>query len=146
MTLEPQGSYVSTSRERSTVVLGLGLDLVDVETVALAIARDASCAAGWCTEAEVAALGPRATDAHALAGRIAAKEAVTKALGTGFAGEVAWQDVELVAEPTGQLSVLLSGGARTAAEAAGVARVLVSITHTAKTAGACALALANESS
>ena len=126
------------------MVIGLGLDLVEIETIALAIARDTSCAAGWCTEAELAALRDRTMDARTLAGRIAAKEAVAKALGTGFAGEVAWQDVELPPEPAGGVSVRLSGQAQVAAEARGVALILVSITHTTKTAGACAVALGRE--
>lgn len=125
------------------MILGLGLDLVDVETIALAIRRDSSCAEAWCTAEEIAALGDRVSDPKALAGRVAAKEAVAKAIGTGFAGNVAWQDVELVARPTGALDVRLSEGAKEAADGIGVARILVSVTHTEKTAGACAIALAS---
>ena len=122
-------------------MLGVGLDLVEIETLALALRRDASCGEAWCTEAELAALGARATSADALAGRVAAKEAIVKALGVGFAGDVAWQDVEILPRPTGAVDVRLSGGAREAADAMGVRRVMVSITHTASTAGACAIAL-----
>jgi len=123
------------------MVLGIGLDLVDVETIERAFRLDSSCAKGWCTEAEIFSLGPRASDPKTLAGRVAAKEAVVKALGTGFAGVVAWQDVEIVPLASGAVTVRLSGGAKVAADSLRSARVLVSITHTERAAGACAIAL-----
>lgn len=126
------------------MLIGLGLDLVDISTITLAIARDSTCAASWCTEAELQALGPRASDAKSVAGRIAAKEAVAKALGVGFAGDVAWQDIEIVPTPTGSVAVQLSGGAYEAAKVLGATRVLVSLSHTNTTAAACAVALGSQ--
>lgn len=44
-----------------------------------------------------------------LAGRFAAKEAVLKVLGTGWTGKIAWTDVEVISQPSGQPRILLSG-------------------------------------
>jgi holo-[acyl-carrier protein] synthase len=123
------------------MIVGLGLDLVEVDSIAAAMRRDDECAFAWLTEREIEQLGPRAAKPDVIAGRVAAKEAVAKALGTGFAGDVAWQDVEVLAGAEGASTVTLSGGAADAAAALGAVRVLVSITHTARNAAACAVAL-----
>jgi holo-[acyl-carrier protein] synthase len=74
-------------------------------------------------------------------GRIAAKEAVVKALGCGFNDDVAWQDVEIWNTAAGAPTVQLSGGAATVAAALGVSSVLVSISHTPELATASAIAV-----
>ena len=75
------------------------------------------------------------------AGRFAAKEAVVKALGVGFSGDIAWIDVEILRQPTGAPHVHLSGGALAVAQALGVTRWLVSISHDESHAIASAIAL-----
>jgi holo-[acyl-carrier protein] synthase len=126
------------------MILGLGMDIVEVETIAGAMRRDGDCAAGWFTEREITALGERAKLPKVLAGRIAAKEAVVKSLGTGFAGDVAWQDVEVLTVPDGAPAVELSGGAALAADRKGITHVMVTITHTERVAAACAIAIAGQ--
>lgn len=123
------------------MLTGIGMDIIEVETVALALRRDPDCALAWFSERELLQLGERATIPKVLAGRIAAKEAVAKALATGFAGDVTWQDVEIIAAVDGAPFVELSGAAKTAAKVAGTMRVLVTISHTERTAAACAIAL-----
>jgi holo-[acyl-carrier protein] synthase len=59
-----------------------------------------------------------------------------KAIGTGWGTVVAWRDVEVVSAPGGAPSLRLSGGALRLAEARGVRRSLVSLTHTGAVAGA----------
>ena len=75
------------------------------------------------------------------AGRFAAKEAVVKALGTGFSGDIAWTDVEILRQPTGAPTVHLSGGALAIAQSLGVTGWLVSISHDESHAIASAIAL-----
>jgi holo-[acyl-carrier protein] synthase len=77
------------------------------------------------------------------AGRYAAKEAVVKALGTGFSDNVAWLDVEIRRRPAGGVEVHLSGGADEIATALGVTRWLVSISHSGGYAVASAIALSD---
>ncbi len=122
-------------------VRGLGLDLVPIETIRLALRRDADAAYAWLTKAEVEALGERASSAETLAGRVAAKEAVAKSLGCGFDGEVAWQDVIISVDDAGALVAILTGGAAIVAEQMRVRQILLSITHAGEYAAASACAL-----
>lgn len=75
------------------------------------------------------------------AGRLAAKEAVVKALGTGFTGGVAMRQVEIVRLPDGSPGVRLRGAAKEAAEKLGVGRWFISISHTEAVAIASAIAV-----
>jgi holo-[acyl-carrier protein] synthase len=94
------------------------------------------------TEAEQAQADPEPHRAQYFAGRYAAKEAVVKALGTGFSDEVTWHDVEILRSETGAPSVNLSDGALEAANALGITRWLLSISHGDAFAIASALAVA----
>ena len=72
-----------------------------------------------------------------LAGRWAAKEAVSKVLGLGVRG-IGWREIEIERLPTGQPSVRLHGRAARRAEQLGMARIAVSISHEADYAVAIA--------
>jgi hypothetical protein len=63
-----------------------------------------------------------------MAGRWAAKEAVSKVLGLGVRG-IGWRDIEIERLPTGQPAVRLHGRAERRAEQLGMGRVAISITH-----------------
>ncbi|NQU75942.1 MAG: holo-ACP synthase [Planctomycetes bacterium] len=76
-----------------------------------------------------------------LAGRFAAKEAVLKALGTGWRGGIAWTDVEVTNIASGEPIVALSGQCAAVADLRGIAKVLVSISHIDSHAMASAIAL-----
>lgn len=77
-----------------------------------------------------------------LAGRFAVKEAVMKMLGTGWRGGVEWTDIETLPDPLGRPLVTLTGTTALLAERLGIARVLVSISHSGDYATASALGLA----
>ncbi len=72
-----------------------------------------------------------------LAGRWAAKEAVSKVLGLGVRG-IGWREIEIERLPTGQPSVLLHGRAARRSEQLGMTRIAVSISHEADYAVAIA--------
>ena len=74
--------------------------------------------------------------AQYLASRFSAKEAAFKALGTGWGGGVRWTDVEVDNLPSGQPILTLSGAARARADALGVERIHLTISHTAQYATA----------
>ncbi len=76
-----------------------------------------------------------------LAGRFAAKEAVMKALGTGWGQGVGFTDIEILALPTGVPAVTLQGDALTHAIRQGIQSWLLSISHTDTHATASAIAL-----
>jgi holo-[acyl-carrier protein] synthase len=64
-----------------------------------------------------------------LSGRFAVKEAVFKALGTGWRGGIQWTDVETLPDPLGRPLVSLHGRAAKLAEVLQIEQFLVSITH-----------------
>ncbi len=88
------------------------------------------------TEAEIADCADRADRAQALAARFAAKEACLKALGTGWAEGLSFQQVEVVKDSGGRPALRLLGAARARAVSIGVTRVHVSLTHQRGMAGA----------
>jgi len=79
----------------------------------------------------------------ALAARLAAKEAVAKALGTGI-GVVGWKDIEIVAGPKRQPMLELHGEARRVAEAMGLRQWTISLSDTHEHAVAVAVAMGAE--
>ena len=90
---------------------------------------------------ERAQADPPPHDIGFYAGRYAAKEAVAKALGTGFSDDVAWLDIEILRQPTGAPEVRLSGGALEVANTLGVTQWLISISHSGGYAVASAIAV-----
>jgi holo-[acyl-carrier protein] synthase len=89
------------------MILGIGTDVVQIPRIAkLLDAHGERFLARCYTAAERGDVSP----AH-LAKRFAAKEAVLKALGTGFAKGIYWQDIEVVKLPSGQPTVMLYGEA-----------------------------------
>lgn len=116
----------------------IGLDLVSVRRLAAALERSAGFAARTFTSAELAlceGMPPRRR-AEFLAGRLAVKEAVLKAVGAGGAERDALLEIETLADDAGAPHVALCGGvARRAAEVGG-SSLAVSITHETGTAAA----------
>jgi holo-[acyl-carrier protein] synthase len=79
-----------------------------------------------------------------LAGRFAAKEAVLKVLGTGWRGGIAWTDIEILPEPSGQPKITLSGECLRIATSVGIVHWHVSISHIETHATASAIGLRGE--
>ena len=79
-----------------------------------------------------------------LSGRFAAKEAVLKVLGTGWRGGIAWTDVEIINEASGQPKMTLSGECQRIAKELGISRWHVSISHIETHATASAIGLRGE--
>jgi len=78
-----------------------------------------------------------------LAGRFAAKEAILKVLGTGWRGRIAWRDMEILNDVSGQPCVTLTGECRAVAKRLGISSILISITHTEDYAAATAIGVAD---
>lgn len=117
------------------MVCGIGFDIVEVARVAGVAARHGErFLRRVFTPLEIErAHGNR--DQY-LAARFSAKEAAFKALGTGWGGGVRWTEVEVVNLPSGQPVLSLRGAAQEKAEALGVRRIHVTISHTAEYATA----------
>lgn len=96
------------------MILGLGSDLCSIERIAASLARFGErFEARVFTEAERARAAKRPfTRAGTLAKRFAAKEAFSKAVGTGFRQGVFMKDIGVVNAPSGAPTLALTGGAR----------------------------------
>lgn len=122
-------------------VVALGLDLVDVRRLEQAISRrGARFLERVFTPAERAYCQRRARSAQSFAGRFAVKEAVMKALGTGWARGVRWIDIEVVRRTGEPPRVELHGAARGHADRRGIERLHVAITHDGGVAAAVVVA------
>lgn len=110
-------------------ILALGLDLVDLGRIAAALSRHGEAfVERFCRPGEPAGREGAARIAH-LAGLFAAKEAVLKALGTGWAQGLGFQQVEILRAPSGAPTVRLHGRASERAAELGVTAIHLSITH-----------------
>jgi holo-[acyl-carrier protein] synthase len=123
-------------------LIGHGIDIIELAriTASLQTSADDFLEATF-TEPERGQAREPAEWAGYYGGRLAAKEAVAKALGTGFSGDVSWADVEILRHPSGQPEVRLSGEAKAVAERLGITRWLLSISHTNTFAVASAIAV-----
>ena len=96
------------------------------------------------TPEEISYCQSRAQATQHFTGRWAAKEAILKALGTGWRKGISWRDVEIRNEPCGRPIVSMHGGAKEVAEQLGIAKMLVSISHCRTHATAYAIAVGGE--
>jgi holo-[acyl-carrier protein] synthase len=110
----------------AAVVIGLGVDLVELERVERALARWGERLVARLMDGEEASAlpGERGARARALALAIAGKEAASKAIGTGWSRGVRWRDVVVGLEPP---SVRLDGRAAAVARELGSARARASV-------------------
>lgn len=110
-------------------VLGIGVDLVEVERIERAVARHEGFVPRLFSPREAERCRDYSHPAVRYAACFAAKEATAKALGTGMRG-FSWREVELLAEEDGRPRLVLSGKAKELAASLGISDVLVSVSHT----------------
>jgi len=128
-------------------ILGIGMDIVETKRIADSLERFGDRFLNRVfLECEVAyAKSMKLPHLH-LAARFAAKEAISKAFGTGIGHEMGWRDLEIVREPSGAPRVVLHGKAEAFAKARRVQAVHVSLSHTAEYGAASAVIVAATSS
>src|SRR5207237_952104 len=129
----PHGSRrASASERRAVTAIGVGVDLVEVSRVAAIIADKGSRVfQRLLTPTERAYCESRPDPATHVAVRLAAKEAVYKALqGSEAARGIGWREIEAISTPEGRPDVRLTGFAAARAGQLGVERVLLSLSHT----------------
>ena len=102
-------------------IVGVGIDVVDIERFAASIKRTPSLVGKLFTPAEAS------LSTQSMAARFGAKEALAKALGAP--GDLEWHDAEVVCEPSGQPLLRLTGTVAARAAALGATRWHVSLTH-----------------
>lgn len=126
-------------------IAGIGTDIVECLRIAQMIERHGELfLTRVFTEREIQYCSSRKAATQHYAGRWAAKEAVLKAMGTGWAKGISWRDIEVCNDEGGRPSILLDGAAREICERRGVHEMLISISHCRSHATAYALAVAGD--
>ncbi len=120
-------------------MIGIGVDLVDIERFRRSLERTPSMRARLFTAVELAYVAPKIDPVPSLAARFAAREAVMKSLGVGL-GAFGFHDVWVERAASGAPWLAFEGRAAELAAAAGVTRWHVSLTHSASTAAAYVIA------
>jgi len=124
-----------------------GIDIVDCTRLESAIGRHGEhFLRRVFTKAELAYCRGRKREIEHLAGRFAAKEAVFKALGTGWINGISWQDVEVHNDEAGRPQVNLTGKCGQMAETLGITGILISISHSGSAAIASAIGVGRPNS
>lgn len=99
------------------MIIGVGTDIIEIRRIRDAVEKNERFLTRFFTETEIEYFRSRNLRPETTAGRFAAKEAVVKALGTGFRG-FGLKDVEIVNNDLGKPEVWLHGKAKFTAEAA----------------------------
>lgn len=122
-------------------IVGLGMDLAQIERLREMLERRGERAYARLFTAQERAYCERRplTKFNSYAGRFAVKEAVMKLLGTGWTRGVRWIDIEVVRERGSAPNVVLHGETARIAQARGIARIHITITHDAGIAAAVAV-------
>ena len=120
---------------------GLGVDIVEIERMESIIERTPRFPKRVFSEAERAYCEAHHRPAVRYATHFAAKEAVLKALGTGFSQGIGYTDVEVAHDEQGKPLTVLHGRAKEIAEERGVVEIPLSLSRTRDTAVANAIAI-----
>ena len=121
-------------------VTGIGVDLVDCARIQHSLDRfgDRFLHRVF-TDGEIEYSNSMKFPARHLAARFAAKEAVSKAFGTGIGKAMGWRDIDVRKKPSGEPYLVLSGGADELARTRGITSALITLSHTDTHAMACVI-------
>jgi holo-[acyl-carrier protein] synthase len=123
-------------------VIGVGTDIIEVERIEAMLQRhEESFLQRVFTQEETRYCSQHKAAAQHFAGRWAAKEAVLKALGTGWAKGIHWTDIEVINEAGGAPRIDLHGAAAQYATQLAIREIKISISHCKAFAVACAIAV-----
>jgi len=112
-------------------VLGIGVDLVEVERIQHSLDRFGErFMKRVFTEGEIAYCQSMKFSARHFAARFAAKEAVSKAFGTGIGKAMGWRDIDVHKKESGEPFLVLHRGAEALAKKRAVKSVWISLSHT----------------
>ena len=125
--------------------VGLGIDVVEIARMKAILSRSPSFAGKVFSEGERAYCDKTSSPETHYATRFAAKEAVLKALGTGFSRGIRPRDVEVNRTSKGRPYVALHGRAKEVAAEMGVRELPISLSYTHSEAVACAMAITEDS-
>lgn len=122
------------------MILGTGIDIIEVARIASAYERFGDrFVQRILHDGELAYCLSHKTPGPFLAARFAAKEAISKAFGTGIGGELGWRDMEVRRKDSGEPYVVLHGKGQELLKSRGGRLVHLSLSHTAVHAAAVAV-------
>ena len=126
-------------------IIGIGTDITECLRIARMIERHGELFIDRIyTPEEIKYCQSRKQATQHFAGRWAAKEAILKALGTGWQRGISWRDIEIRNEPGGKPIVAVRGGVKDVVEELGIAEIQISISHCRSHATALAVAVGKE--
>jgi holo-[acyl-carrier protein] synthase len=122
------------------MILGTGIDIIEVARIAASYEKFGERFVNRILlPDEITYCLTHKNPAPFLAVRFAAKEAISKAFGTGIGAALGWQDMEICKKESGEPFVVLHGKGKKLFEARGANRLLVSLSHTENYAAATAV-------
>jgi holo-[acyl-carrier protein] synthase len=122
------------------MILGIGIDIIEVERIRASYEKFGEKFLSRILHPnEISYCLSYKTPAPFLAVRFAAKEAISKAFGTGIGAQLAWQDMEVARKESGEPYLILYGGGLALLRARGARHVLISLSHTQAYAAAVAI-------
>jgi holo-[acyl-carrier protein] synthase len=122
------------------VILGVGIDIIEVARIQSSYERFGERFLNRILHPnEIAYCLSHKVPAPFLAARFAAKEAISKAFGTGIGAQLGWQDMEVGRKESGEPFVILLAGGKKLLEERKARVVLISLSHTQEHAAAVAI-------
>ena len=126
------------------MIQGIGVDVIEIERIRKSIDEfGETFLRRIFTDVEIAYCRARKNPVQHFAARFAAKEAVSKALATGWSGEFEWKNIEVSNELSGKPTIVLHGGT---AEALESSTIHISLSHSDSAVVALAIIEKGESS
>jgi holo-[acyl-carrier protein] synthase len=111
-------------------VIGIGVDLVECARIQHSLDRfGEKFLHRVFTDGEIEYSMSMKFPARHLAARFAAKEAVSKAFGTGIGKSMGWRDIDVRKKPSGEPFLVFGGGAEKLARERGITRALITLSH-----------------
>lgn len=111
-------------------IIGIGVDMIEVPRIKKAVLNAADFIKKIFDDRELRLSERGMLRYEELAGRFAVKEAVLKAIKTGWRRGIQFKEIAVLNEKTGAPYVVLNGKAKEVAESLGVEEIFVSISHT----------------
>jgi holo-[acyl-carrier protein] synthase len=122
------------------MILGIGIDIIEVARIAASLEKFGHrFGERILLKEETAYCLDHRCPAPFVAARFAAKEAISKAFGTGIGAQLGWQDMEIAHRESGEPYVILHGKGKKLFESRRAKNIFVSISHTEKYAAVVAV-------
>src|SRR5689334_11467443 len=122
------------------MIIGVGIDIIEVARIAASYERFGERFLNRILlPNEIAYCLSHKVPGPFLAARFAAKEAISKAFGTGIGAQLSWKDMEICRKESGEPYVVLHGGGEKLLKERGARMVLISLSHTQAHAAAVAI-------